>query len=146
MSVNAAWIRGPNSPMSRSTGTIRWNSSPRNIIWLSLVADVVDDLGRRQAQPLPHLLAEEPVPHEVAGLDGELLPLVPLGLGELGVVVPQRQPSEHDVPGLVLHHVGVDGSSERIGGHVADQPEGGQGEPLDQHLHGEVREVPSAGR
>ena len=35
-------------------------------------------------------------------------PLGQLGRGELGVVVTQRDPSERDVSGLVLHHVGED--------------------------------------
>jgi hypothetical protein len=70
---------------------------------------MLDVLGDLLGQPeaLPHLLAQEPVPHAVAGLDAELLPLITLGLGELGVVVAQRQPAEHHVAGLVLHHVGV---------------------------------------
>jgi hypothetical protein len=68
------------------------------------------DVGREllgQVQPLEDLLAEEAVAHQVAGLDAELLALVPLGLRQLRVVVAQCQPPEHDVARLVLHDVGV---------------------------------------
>ena len=93
--------------------------------------------------PLPDLLAEEAVAHEVAGVDAELLALVALGLGQLRVVVAQRQPTEHDVARLVLHHVRVERLAQRLGRHVADEPERGEREALDDDLHAEVRHVPA---
>src|SRR5579875_3229937 len=62
-------------------------------------------LGDVEAEPLPDLLGAEPVPHQVAALDDELLAVGPLGGGQLRVVVAQRQPPERDVPRLVLHDV-----------------------------------------
>ena len=68
----------------------------------------------RQPERRPHLLGLEAVAHQVAGLDRELLALVALGLGELRVIVAQREAAEGHVPGLVLHHVGVDRRGERV--------------------------------
>ena len=92
---------------------------------------------------LPDLFAVEAVAHVVAGLDDELLALVPLGVGELRVVVAEREAAEGDVPRLVLHDVGVDRGGERIRRRVADALEGGEREPLDQHLHAEIGHVPA---
>ena len=66
---------------------------------------------------------------QVARLDAELLALVALGFGELRVVVAQREAAEGHVPGLVLHDVGVERSAERVGGLVADEPEGRSARP-----------------
>ena len=46
--------------------------------------------------------------------------------------------------GLVLHHVGDHRAAEGVLGDVADQPEGGEREPLDENLHPEVGHVPAA--
>ncbi len=108
------------------------------------VLDDVDDFGDRQPEPRPHLLAEESIAHSVARIDAELLALVALGVGELRVVVAQREPSEHDVARFVLHHVRVDRLRQRIGGVVADEAERREREALDEHLHREVRHVPAA--
>ena len=58
--------------------------------------DVLRDF-LREAEPLVDLFAQETVTHEVARRDAELLTLVALGLGELGVEVAQREPAEHHV-------------------------------------------------
>ena len=68
----------------------------------------VDDLRDRQAETFPDLLAEEPVAHAIARVDAEGLSLVALGIGELRVVIPQCEATEHDVAGFVLHHVRID--------------------------------------
>src|SRR5262249_60842690 len=91
----------------------------------------------------PLLLAEETVAQQVAALDDELLALVALLLGELRVIVAERQSAERDVPRLVLHHVGRDRAPERIRGLVADDPEGGERDAFDEDLHAQVREVPA---
>ena len=57
---------------------------------------------------LPHLDRVEAVAHQVAGLEQELLALVALLLGQLRIVVAQREAAEGDVAGFVLHHIGVD--------------------------------------
>jgi hypothetical protein len=107
------------------------------------LAHVADAVLGVEAERAPDLLAEEAVAHEVAGLDAELLALLPLPVRELPVVVAQGQPPEGDVAGLVLHHVGVDRLGERVDGDVADEPERRQRQPLDQHLHAEVGHVPA---
>jgi len=48
------------------------------------------------------------------------------------------------VPRLVLHDVGVEGAGQRIAGVVPLQAEGGQRQPLDEHLHAQVGHVPAA--
>jgi len=63
---------------------------------------------------LPDLLGQEPVAHQVARVDDELLPLLPLFLRELGVVLAQREAAERHVTRLVLHHVRVEGLGERL--------------------------------
>ena len=111
MSANAFWILSPHRPMSlQDRHDAHEEEAAERALQLA---------GRRRSSATssgspsvrPHLLAEEAVAHPVAGVDAELLALVALGLGELRVVVAQRQPAEHHVPGLVLHHVGV----ERLG-------------------------------
>ena len=92
---------------------MRMNRKLRNSPQRLAVVDVGGDLGG-QLQALPHLLAQEAVAHEVAGLDAEGLALVALGLAQLRVVVAQRQPPEHDVARLVLHHVGVQRLGQRV--------------------------------
>ena len=54
------------------------------------VLDVLADLVR-EPDALPDLLAEEPVAHQVARVDAELLALVALGVGELRVEVAQAR-------------------------------------------------------
>ena len=105
---------------------------------------VVQALLDRVAERLPDLLAAEPVAHQVAGLDHELLALVALLAGQVGVGVLQGHPPEGDVTGLVLHDVAQDLLGQRVGGGVAQQPERGEREALDQHLHAEVGHVPAA--
>src|SRR5947199_115314 len=105
--------------------------------------DVADAFLDREADRLPHLLGEEAVAHQVAGLDREFFSLVAFRLRELRVVVTQREPPEGDVPRLVLHDVGVHRRGERVLRLVADGGEGGEREPLDQHLHAEVGHVPA---
>ena len=109
---------------------------------LRMVGDLADLVGV-QAEVLPDLIAAQPVPHQVAALDDEVLALAQFRLGQLLVVVTQRHPAERDVPGLVLHHVGEDLLGQRLARHVAQQAEGGQREALDQHLHAEVGHVPA---
>ena len=103
-----------------------------------MLHDVVDG----KVEVAPQLLGEEPVTHPVAGVDAELLALVALGVGELRVVVTQRQAAEHHVARLVLHHIGVERLAQRLGRLVADQAERGERQPLDEHLHAEVGHVP----
>jgi hypothetical protein len=66
---------------------------------LTLV-DPIRGLGRR-IEALPHLFGHEPDAHPVLRIDIKFLPLVALGSGELRVVGPERQASEHNVTGLV---------------------------------------------
>ncbi len=100
------------------------------------------ELLDRDAEVLPYLKAADPVAHQVTTFDDEVLALAPLGLGDLVVVVAQREPPECDMPGLVLHHVGEDLLRQRHGRGVPHEPERCKGEPLDQHLHAQVRHVP----
>ena len=111
---------------------------------MSLLSHVVDNVVDGQLEGFPYLLGEEPIPHPVARVDAELLPLVPLRLGELGVVVTQREPAEGHMAGLVLHHIGVDGLGQRLLCLISDQPERRQGQALDEHLHRKVCHVPTA--
>ena len=107
----------------------------------------VDPLGTRldvEAEGLENLLAAEPVAHQVAGVHDELFTLVPLGFGQRGVVVLQRDSAEGDVPGLVLHDVGQQLLGQRVlRRHVTQHPEGGECEPFDEDLHAEVGHVPA---
>ena len=96
-----------------------------------------------EAHPLPDLAGGEPVAHQVAALDDELLAVGPLGRGQLLVVIPQRQPAERHVPGLVLHDVGEQLRDQGVVGQVPVHAERGQRQPLDQHLHAEVGHVPA---
>ncbi len=59
------------------------------------------------------------------------------------IVLAQREAAEGDVPRFILHDVCVDRGGERIFRHVANSRKGRQREPLDKHLHAEVRHVPS---
>lgn len=86
----------------------------------------------------------ETVAHQVAALDDELLAFAQFGVGELLVVVAQCHPAEGHMAGLVLHDVGEDLLREGLVGGVADHPERGEGEALDEDLHTEVRHVPAA--
>jgi len=92
------------------------------------VADVGPHLVG-QVEALPDLLAQEPVTHAVAGVHAELLALVSLGGGELGVVVAKRQATKHDVACLVLHHIGVHRLGERLARHVADGAKAARASP-----------------
>ena len=67
-----------------------------------------------------------------------------LGLGQLRVVVAQRQAPEHHVARLVLHDVRVQRLGQRLLRVVADDAERGQRESLDEDLHAEIRHVPPA--
>ena len=107
------------------------------------VLDVLADLGR-ELEALPDLLTKEAVPHQVAGLNAEVLPLGALGRAQLRVVVTQRQTPEHHVPRLVLHHIRVQRLRQGILRVVADDTESGQGQPLNEYLHAEIRHVPPA--
>jgi hypothetical protein len=64
---------------------------------------------------LPHLLLEEAVAHAHRGLEGELLALEHLGVGEPLVVLLQREHTEGDVAGLVAHHVAEQLLEQRLG-------------------------------
>ncbi len=55
-------------------------------------------LGSRPER-LPHLHRVEAVAHQVAGLEQEFLALVALLLGQLRIVVAQREAAEGDVAG-----------------------------------------------
>ncbi len=80
-----------------------------------------------EAHPLPYLLRPEPVPHQVAAFNHELLAIGPLRLRELPVVVAQGKTAERHVPGLVLHHVGEQLLDQRVLGQVPVHAERGQG-------------------
>ena len=73
-----------------------------------------DAFINREAEPLPHLELIEPVAHMPAGLDDEFLALVTFGVGELGIVIAQRESPERDVPCFILHHIGVDRGRQRV--------------------------------
>ena len=68
------------------------------------------------AHALPHLLLQEAVAHAHRGLERELLALAHLGVGELVVVLLQRQHAEGDVAGLVAHHVAQQLLEQRLVG------------------------------
>ena len=99
---------------------------------------------RVDAHALPHLLLEEPVAHAHGGLEGELLALADLGVGQLLVVLLQRQHAEGDVAGLVAHHVAEQLLEQRLGGQLVHEAEGGEGQALHHDLHAEVGHVPPA--
>ena len=44
---------------------------------------------------------------------------------------------------LVLHDIRVDRTGQRVFSDITDQTERREREPLDEHLHAEIREVPS---
>ena len=142
MSAYALRTRGPQRPMSLIVGTMRVKRLVRYTRMSSewSTHSMHSSTGRPR---LPDLLAEEPVAHQVAALDDELLALVALLRGELRVVVPQREPAEGHVARLVLHHVGGDGLRQRVLGVVADQAERRERQALDEHLHAEVGHVPA---
>src|SRR4051812_40385099 len=60
---------------------------------------------RVDAHPVPDLLLQEAVAHADGGLEGELLAVLHLRVGQAGVVLLQRQHTEGDVAGLVGHDV-----------------------------------------
>ena len=64
--------------MSLTHGTMRVNSSERNTCWSGDVLGVLQALLDAIAERLPDLGAAEPVAHQVAALDDELLALVAL--------------------------------------------------------------------
>ena len=47
------------------------------------------------------------------------------------------------MPGFVLHHVCIDSARQRILPDVADQAERRQRQPLDEHLHAQIGEIPA---
>jgi len=85
----------------------------------------------------------EAVTHQVAALDDELLPLRTLLLGELGVVVLERQPAERDVPRLVLHDVREQLLDQRVGRQIPVEPERRERQSLDEDLHAEIGQIPA---
>ena len=125
-------------------GTIFENSICWNICRCGLTITKGTASLRIDAEPVPHLLHEEPVAHANRGLEGELLTLVQLGRGQLAVVLLQRQHAERDVARLVAHHVTQQLLQQRLGRQLVDEPEGGERETLDHDLHAEVRHVPAA--
>ena len=98
----------------------------------------------RHAHAVPHLLLEEPVAHAHRGLERELLAVLHLGVGELLVVLLQREHAERDVTRFVAHDVAEQLLEQRLGRHLVHEAERGEREALDHDLHAEVRHVPAA--
>src|SRR5579859_7744215 len=90
---------------------------PERLLHRRLVSEI-HALVDIEAEPLPDLLGAEPAVHQVTALDEEVLALGALGLGQLGVVVAQREPAERHVPGLVLHDIGEQLGDEGVVRHV----------------------------
>ena len=67
------------------------------------------------AHALPDLLLQEPVAHPHGGLERELLALAHLGVGQLLVVLLQREHAERDVARFVAHHVAQQLLEQRLG-------------------------------
>jgi hypothetical protein len=83
--------------------------------------EVVETLVDRETEVVVELLGHDAVAQEAGGLDDELLALAALRFGEIPVGVLQRQQAEGDVTRFVFHHVGVEGTRQRMLGEVADQ-------------------------
>src|ERR1700744_4515192 len=100
----------PHSPMSFTIGTMRVNSELRNFSMkpLSYIAVAHSSIGS---------------PRFCHSSTASKRSLIALLLGELGVVIAQRQPPERDMARLVLHHVGVDLGAELVLRLVADLAE-----------------------
>jgi hypothetical protein len=128
--------------MSFTHGTIRLNSSAERLLHRRVLGEL-QALGHVEAHPFPDLLGPEPVPHQVAPLDHELLAVGELSRAQRSVVVPQRQPPERHVPRLVLHDVRQHLLDQRITGDVAVDAERRQRQPLDQRLHPQVGHIPA---
>ena len=77
-------------------------------------------------------------------LERELLALADLGVGQLGVVLLERQHAEGDVAGLVAHDVAQELLEQRLLGDLVHEAEGGERQALDHDLHAEVGHVPAA--
>ena len=95
------------------------------------------------AEVLPQLALLEPVAHVIAGLDQKLLALVAFGLGQVRIILAERQAAKGDVARLVLHDIGIDRGSERRGRMVADTSKGGKRQTLDHHLHAKIGHIPA---
>ena len=81
-----------------------------------VAAHALDDLGFGSTPMRSHTsLLQEAVAHAHGGLEGELLALAQLGVGQLGVVLLQRQHAEGHVAGLVAHHVAQQLLEQRLG-------------------------------
>jgi hypothetical protein len=96
-----------------------------------------------ESQCLPDLCGEETIAEEVAALDDELFAFVAFFVAELGVVVAKHQPTEGDVPRLVLHDVGGDRLGQWTTGLIANGAERRERHAFDEDLHAEVGEVPA---
>ena len=128
-------------------GTMRVKRKPRNIAACTSLCSTYSITSCAGSPMLrPDLLAEEAVAHEVARVDAELLAVVALGVGELRVVVAQREPAERHVARLVLHDVRVERTASGSVAMVADDAERRERETLDDHLHRRGTSCPSGGR
>jgi hypothetical protein len=85
--------------MSLTRGTSLLNSRDPERLLVSGGLGQLPDLAAVDAEVLPDLVAAEPVAHQAAALDHELLALGSLLVAQLPVVVAQRHPSERHVPG-----------------------------------------------
>ena len=88
-------------------------------------------------------VVREPALQPLRDVERELLALAHLGVGELLVVLLQRQHAERDVARLVAHHVAEQLLEQRLGRDLVHHAERGEREALDHDLHAEVRDVPA---
>ena len=101
------------------------------------------DLVVRDPEAGPELRVQGASPHHVACLVGELLAYPELGCVHVLVELLEGQDPEGHVAGLIGHDVAEHRLEEWLLGCSEHQAEGGQGQPLDDHLHAEVDEVPA---
>src|SRR5436309_14690185 len=90
------------------------------------------------------LVPHQSVPHQLAGIDDEVLAVAQLGRRYVAVELGEREHAEGHVARLVLHHVAHELLQERFLRDLEHVPEGGHGQTLDDDLHAEVLEVPAA--
>src|SRR6185369_17558492 len=96
-----------------------------------------------QSEIVPDLFAHKTVSHEIIRLNRELFAFISFLLGQLRIVVAQREPAERDVARFVLHNVCRQRLSKWLGRQVPNRIECRKREAFDDHLHGKIREVPT---
>ncbi len=74
---------------------------------------------------LPGVDRLQPIAHQVARIDQELLASIALDVRELRIIFAKRQAPERDMARLVLHDIGVDLRRQPVPRIVANALEGG---------------------